>query len=129
MIDIIEAAIEAGATRILSKNPPDYALMGNDQITKFADIIRRDAIPEGYALVPVEQKDDSERLDFVLDNLAFMDCRKPYPDAGPSVTTWRLVTQDEDENYIFLSGKGKFFKTKRSAIDAAMVAAAQEGSE
>lgn len=62
MKDIIEAAIEAGATRIFSKNPPDYALMGNGQITKFADIIRRDAIPEGYALVPIEPTELMESI-------------------------------------------------------------------
>ena len=58
MKDIIEAAIEAGAMQLFSKNAPNYALMGNEQLTKFADIIRRDAIPEGHVLVSIETTEE-----------------------------------------------------------------------
>lgn len=52
MRDIIEAAKEAGLYKI---GAPMHVWQGDTtHLTKFADIIRRDAIPEGYALVPVE---------------------------------------------------------------------------
>lgn len=59
---------------------------------------------------------DVARLDFVLDNSAFI-CTI---DQGMC----QLMTQDEDEEYHVMSGEGEAFKTKRAAIDAAMLAAA-----
>lgn len=62
-----------------------------------------------------EAKEDAARLDFVLDNFAFI--VKSKTDAGGAAL--ELMTQNEDEEYITLSGEGKFFKTARDAIDAA----------
>ncbi len=59
---------------------------------------------------------DAERLDFILDNLAWVqqsDLDHPRP-------RYECVTQDEDENYIVLSGERKSYATKREAIDAAI---------
>lgn len=61
-----------------------------------------------------EAQKDQARLDFVLDNDAFK-----YQ-LGPIKIKWQLATQDEDEEYIILSGEGKSFDTPRQAIDAAM---------
>lgn len=57
---------------------------------------------------------DAARLDFVLDNSAFI-CTI---DAG----MYQLMTQDEDEDYHVVSGDGEAFKTKRGAVDAAIAA-------
>lgn len=59
---------------------------------------------------------DTERLDYVLDKCAFIVVTKT--DAGGKA--YQLMTQDEDENYITLSGDTKFFSDTRSAIDAAL---------
>jgi hypothetical protein len=58
---------------------------------------------------------DAERLDYVLENLAFLHIT--VADGGN--ICYQLMTQDEDENYIKLSGIGRFFSTPRAAIDAA----------
>jgi hypothetical protein len=60
--------------------------------------------------------EETKRLDYVLDNYGYMESSKT--DAGG--IAWQLMTQDEDENYIVLSGETKFFTTKRAAIDAAI---------
>lgn len=59
---------------------------------------------------------DAERLDFVLSNSAFI--LRTKADSG--VMTYQLETQDEDENYVMLSGEDRFFPTPRAAIDAAI---------
>ena len=58
---------------------------------------------------------DAERLDFVLANSAFI--QTTASEGRPN--TYQLLTQDEDENYIVLSGEGVWFPTHRAAIDAA----------
>lgn len=58
---------------------------------------------------------DADRLDFVLANSAFIQIT---PSEGRT-DTFQLLTQDEDENYIALSGEGVWFPTQRAAIDAA----------
>jgi hypothetical protein len=57
---------------------------------------------------------DAVRLDYVLRKLAFIEASDT--DAGG--TAFQLLTQDEDENFILLSGDG-FYPTHRAAIDAA----------
>jgi hypothetical protein len=85
------------------------------------------AIDEVLSLLPIPRSriaKDAVRLDFILDNLAFISetvSRNADSDITDSdITTYQLYTQDEDENYITLSGDGKYFKSKREAIDAAM---------
>ena len=58
---------------------------------------------------------DAERLDFVLANSAFIQIT---PSEGRT-DTFQLLTQDEDENYIVMSGEDVWFPTHRAAIDAA----------
>jgi len=62
---------------------------------------------------------DSARLDFTLDNLAFI--------CAAGEARFQLMTQDEDEEYRILSAKGDYFATKRAAVDSAM--AAQRGEK
>ena len=59
---------------------------------------------------------DAARLDFVVSNQAFVTTSKT--DAG--TLTYQLVTQDEDENFVVLSGGFEFYKSPREAIDSAM---------
>lgn len=59
---------------------------------------------------------DVARLDFVLDNSVFI-CTIDHG-------MYQLMTQDADEEYHVMSGEGEAFKTKRAAVDAAMLAAA-----
>lgn len=70
-------------------------------------------------MAEVEQsKRDAERLDYVLKNTAFI-----HPITfDDTFTRFCLMTQNEDEEYIKLSGDGKTFATEREAIDAAMSA-------
>lgn len=65
---------------------------------------------------------NSERLNFVLENTAFLYTKKS--DTGTD--TFQLWTQDEDENFIILSGEDNFYPTANEAIDAAIRAAAKE---
>jgi hypothetical protein len=59
---------------------------------------------------------DAERLDFVISNTAWIQAAKlDHP-----VVRYQLFTQNEDEEYIVLSGEGKSFETPRAAIDAAI---------
>ena len=60
---------------------------------------------------------DTERLDFVLDNEAFT---ARIPPKDPYGEMYQLITQNEDEEFIVLSGDGRWFKTERDAIDAAI---------
>jgi len=57
----------------------------------------------------------AERLEYVLAHTAFIN----WTNNGDDVVC-QLLTQDEDENYIYLSGDGVFFATTDQAIDAAM---------
>ena len=62
---------------------------------------------------------DTARLDFTLDNLAFI--------CATGEARFQLMTQDEDEEYRILSARGEYFTTKRAAVDSAM--AAQQGGQ
>lgn len=59
---------------------------------------------------------DTERLEFVVKRCAWIDETK----ADSGVTVYQLMTQDEDECFVALSGIGLFFPTWRAAIDAAI---------
>lgn len=69
--------------------------------------------------VSVEDKRDTERLDFVLSNTAWI-----QGDSGE----FALWTQDEDEEYSILSGIDKTFATPRAAIDAAIASLVKDAS-
>lgn len=66
---------------------------------------------------------DAERLDWVLNNDAFMVWTK----RDGSILQCQAYTQDEDEEYHVLSGEHRYFNTPRDAIDAAMSAAQEDG--
>jgi hypothetical protein len=66
-----------------------------------------------------EDAKDAARLDFVLDNDAFI--------CMIADGMYQLMNQDEDEEFHVISGSGEAFKTKRAAIDAAI--AAQDDAE
>lgn len=71
------------------------------------------------ALPPVQpESKDAERLDFVLAQAAWI---LPVRFDHPAVR-FQLMTQNEDEEYITLSGEDKSFATEREAIDAAIAA-------
>ena len=61
---------------------------------------------------------DAAMLDFVITNLAWIQT----VNQGDSESGFQCWTQDEDENYIVLSGRDEFFDTEREAIDAAIAA-------
>ena len=63
-----------------------------------------------------EAQKDQTRLDFVLENDAFL--MREF--TSKISFKYQLATQDEDEEYIRLSGEGKSFDTPRQAIDAAI---------
>ena len=63
-----------------------------------------------------QYKADAERLDFVLDNLAFIS----WSITDARVKVFQLITQNEDEDMVILSGESKFFGTTRAAIDSAI---------
>lgn len=65
-----------------------------------------------------EDARDAERLDFVLDESAFI----VSTTRDGSIRQCQLCTQDDDENYIVLSGEHRYFNTPREAIDAARAA-------
>ena len=69
------------------------------------------------------QQGDEARLDFVLEKSAWVQ----WIEFDSTFKRAQLWTQDEDENYIVLSGDAKSFGTAREAIDAAMLAARREG--
>ncbi|WCM21382.1 hypothetical protein NDK50_08020 [Paraburkholderia bryophila] len=63
----------------------------------------------------VRLREDSARLDFMLDNDAFtVRCNR-----DGSILQYQLMTQDEDENYHVLHDEHRFYNTEREAIDAA----------
>ena len=59
---------------------------------------------------------DTERLEFILRRMAFLSCTRT--DAGG--VAYQLMEQNEDEEYIVLSGDRAFFNNPRAAIDAAL---------
>lgn len=74
--------------------------------------VREDEFDEIVAL-----RKDVERLDYVILNTSWIEWRE----FDSTFTRCQLMTQDEDENYIVLSGpEDRFFATSREAIDAAM---------
>lgn len=70
-------------------------------------------------LLTDEHTKDTQRLEFVLWNSAF----SMHTESDAGSMCYQLLAQDEDENYIVLSGDNAFFPTERAAIDAAIVAA------
>jgi len=62
------------------------------------------------------------KLDFVINNYAFI----MEQTADTERPTYQLWTQNEDEEYIVLHDKDKFFPTKLEAVEAAMLSAAQK---
>ena len=59
---------------------------------------------------------DSQRLDFVVKNMAFIH----WETRDSTFKMCELLTQDEDENFITLSKEGCSFATEREAIDSAI---------
>lgn len=86
-------------------------------VNTLAVVIRADAL---RALLPQAQEDarDAGRLDFVMDEAAFI----IWTIRDDTIKQCQLMTQDEDENYIVLSGESRYFNTSREAIDAARAA-------
>ena len=64
---------------------------------------------------------DTQRLNFMFLYDAFLSRTKTDADT----IAYQLHAQDEDENYMVLSGEDKFFPTGRAAIDAAREKAKQ----
>ena len=58
---------------------------------------------------------DTQRLDFMFLYDAFLSRTKTDADT----IAYQLLAQDEDEDYVVLSGEDKFFPTGRAAVDAA----------
>lgn len=65
---------------------------------------------------PAQGLTDGERLDFVMKNDAFLHRTKTDTETI-CYQTWQ---QDEDENYVVLSGFDAFYPSGRAAIDAAI---------
>lgn len=72
--------------------------------------------PNLPALIEKAKREERERLDFVMDNDAFL--LRKIGDSG--AVTFQLCNQDEDEDFHVLSGEDEFFPTEREAIDAAI---------
>jgi hypothetical protein len=69
---------------------------------------------------------DTKRLDFMIANDAFI---VKVADKG-NFLGFQLMTQNDDEEYIELSGECEVFRTERAAIDMAMdIAAASAKGE
>lgn len=66
---------------------------------------------------------DAAMLDFVLEKCAWIQ----WATHDDTFKRCQLWTQNEDENYIVLSGEGKSFATERDAIRAAMLANSSSG--
>lgn len=58
---------------------------------------------------------DTQRLDFMFLYDAFLSRTKTDADT----IAYQLLAQDDDEDYVVLSGEDKFFPTGRAAVDAA----------
>lgn len=59
---------------------------------------------------------DAERLDWLIAKQAWIQ----WTVRDGSIRQCQVYDQDEDENYLILSGKDRYFNTPREAIDAAM---------
>ena len=104
--------LKAQKDAILAKKEADE----NEWLKAAAEDIAHYKQERDLALAECERlRADAERLDFVLDNCAFI--QTTASEGRPN--TYQLLTQDEDENYIELSGEGAWFPTPRAAIDAA----------
>lgn len=68
--------------------------------------------------------EDSARLHFMLENGAWVQ----WTTRDGSIRQCQVYTQDEDENYLILSGEDRFFNTPREAIDAAISATRVKGA-
>lgn len=103
--------------------PADMKL-ANDPSKKPIEFVKYQAFEDAAKQVnadylsapPSTDAKDSERLDFMLANDAFLS--RSNADAG--VVVYQLMTQNEDEEYIELSGAHAFFPAPRTAIDAAI---------
>lgn len=81
------------------------------------------AAPVEAATPAQAMTEDMGRLDFMVGKTAWIQWRL-FDD---TFKRCQLMTQDEDENFICLSGEDKYFGTPREAIDAA-IAAKREGA-
>ena len=70
----------------------------------------RAALANAERVEPVTQ-----RLDFMFLYDAFLSRTK----TDANTIAYQLLAQDEDEDYVVLSGEDKFFPTGRAAVDAA----------
>jgi hypothetical protein len=71
-------------------------------------------IADEYNEIIIELAQEKRRLDYILNSSAFI--QKSKSDSGGEA--FQLLTQNEDEEYIFLHNPDLFFKTERDAIDA-----------
>ncbi len=69
---------------------------------------------------------DTARLDFVLERQAYI---KTIPGKGRYQDSYQLMEQDEDEDFIAISGEGVVYRSKREAIDVAMGSVQAQGSD
>lgn len=86
-------------------------------LVKFARLLFQryeQALPQSPEIQQLRK--DAERLDFMIKNLAWA---QSFERDG-SIPQYRLMTQNEDEDYVFMSGEDRYFNTPRDAIDAAM---------
>lgn len=79
-----------------------------------------DALDEAYNLALSTQAQqeslDAKRLDFVLSKMAFVEVVR-FDD---TFNRYKLMSQNEDEEFFYLHDENKSFATEREAIDAAM---------
>jgi len=122
--ELIESTIQTIAHLTHSSNALQDKLRANAasgecaKSTNLTMIAAADRIDELERQLAEAQNDqaDKARLDFVLENDAFL-----MREFTTSVSfKYQLATQDEDEEYIRLSGEGISFDTPRQAIDAAI---------
>jgi hypothetical protein len=96
-----------------SEQERDKWIAAGHEVVEFVSIDRIKELESQLA----EAKKDQARLDFVLNNNAFKVTLRNEK--------FQLMTQDEDENYLVLSGNDKSFSTAREAIDAAIASKEQ----
>ena len=72
---------------------------------------------------PPGARTDTERLDFVMREGAFI----VWSVRDGTIRQCQLWAQNEDEEYVYLSGEHRFFDSERAAIDAAVDASLDVG--
>ncbi len=102
--------------KINAEGPAAKDWRGFNQLCELAELELSYAAPPAPSVADAAGASDTERLDFVIENNAFL----VWCERDGSIVQCQLYKGDDDENVWPICGDDKYFNSPREAIDAAI---------